>query len=81
MLVNRILCDYSPVLQKMLVSLYKFKIIKLVLRNMWGMFIRMNEAYSAFPNMTSLWTLRKTKLDSIFFLIFYLFVWMSFPST
>ena len=26
----------------MLVSLYKFKIIKLVLRNMWGMFIRMN---------------------------------------
>gem|GEM_PF-6914841 len=39
------------------------------------------EAYSAFPNMTSLWTLRKTKLDSIFFLIFYLFVWMSFPST
>ena len=42
MLVNRILCDYSPVLQKMLVSLYKFKIIKLVLRNMWGMFIRMN---------------------------------------
>ena len=40
MLVNRILCDYSPVLQKMLVSLYKFKIIKLVLRNMWGMFIR-----------------------------------------
>ena len=43
MLVNRILCDYSPVLQKMLVSLYKFKIIKLVLRNMWGMF----EAYSS----------------------------------
>ena len=42
MLVNRILCNYSPVLQKMLVSLYKFKIIKLVLRNMWGMFIRMN---------------------------------------
>ena len=42
MLVNRILCDYSPVLQKMLVSLYMFKIIKLVLRNMWGMFVRMN---------------------------------------
>ena len=42
MLVNRIFCDYSPVLQKMLVSLYMFKIIKLVLRNMWGMFVRMN---------------------------------------
>ena len=42
MLVNRIFCDYSLVLQKMLVSLYMFKIIKLVLRNMWGMFVRMN---------------------------------------
>lgn len=42
MLVNRILCDYSLVLQKMLASLYMFKIIKLVLRNMWGMFVRMN---------------------------------------
>ena len=58
MLVNRILCDYSPVLQKMLVSLYMFKIIKLVLRNMWGMFVRMNAellkvGYSVlrFPNV------------------------------
>ena len=42
MLVNRILCDYSLVLQKMLISLYMFKIIKLVLRNMWGMFVRMD---------------------------------------
>ena len=58
MLVNRILCDYSPVLQKMLVSLYKFKIIKLVLRNMWGMFVRMNvEAYSVAGEIGFSWWL------------------------
>ena len=32
------------------------------------------EAYSVSPNMASLCKLRKTKLDSMFFLIFYLFV-------